>query len=1598
MPASANETLIDRLKGLVRERPESDDPSDLDAFLRAYFIAAFPEQIEGRSDTELLALARCHYRLAAQRPPENACVRVTAPGEILADGALLATVDADKPFLVDTLAMAVREAGGGVDWLMHPVMRIRRDAGGAVAGIEGPADASVHGDEESLVAIQFSGGDRDTRARLAERVARHLDDLRVVVADYGAMRRRLQEVISGLDRSPGCVDPDECAEVRAFLRWLAGDHFTFLGYCERSVEEAGDDVMRAVPGSGLGLLREDRPERDPDGYVAPAAELDKYALSPRLVVVTKANRRSWIHHPDTMDVIAVKRMDDAGNVVGIDRFLGLFSGDAYAASPRDIPLLRRKVAHIKARAALRPGSHAAKTLNYILESFPRDELFQSSEEELYDTAMGILALRESQRLRLFLRRDRYGRFFSCLVYLPRERHTPALRRRVGELLAESLNGRLQEAMVQFLRGGLVRWHYIVATEPGSEPVQDVASIEARLVAATRTWRDDFEDALTGLGDADLAARLLDVYADAFPAAYTERYDAARAVADARVLAALDADDPPAMRLGPETVAAEGGLLRLKLYGRGPAPALADMLPLLENFGLHVRTQRPFAIAPADGGDAWIHEFEAGHACAEAVDSDAARRVETAFSRTWAGAAENDGLNRLVLGAGLDWREIVLVRAVARYLLQTRLPYSRPYVESLLAEHPALVRTLVRLFAARLDPDRDDDRTAAAEAELDAVHAGLDRVTGLDADRVLRGAAGVIAAVLRTNYYQIGADGRPKPCVSLKLDAGRVPELPAPLPMYETFVYAPRVEGVHLRGGPVARGGLRWSDRREDFRTEVLGLMKAQTVKNAVIVPVGAKGGFVVKAPPPDADPESWRQLGVECYKTFVRGLLDVTDNRRGDEVVKPPRTVCHDGDDPYLVVAADKGTAAFSDIANGLAREYGFWLDDAFASGGSAGYDHKAMGITARGAWESVKRHFRELGRDVQQEDFTVVGIGDMGGDVFGNGMLLSRHIRLLAAFNHRHIFIDPDPDPAIAFAERERLFRGGRSGWDAYDPSLLSEGGGVYERSAKSVELSDAARHALGVQGRTFTPNGLIHELLKAPVDLLWNGGIGTYVKAAHESDADVGDRANDAVRVDGRDLRCRAVGEGGNLGFTQAGRVEYARRGGRINTDAIDNSGGVDSSDLEVNIKIALGLAEAEGALDRPQRDRLLADMTEDVAAQVLRSNYLQTQVISVLESDAALRLEAHVDFMRTLERDGLLDRRLEDLPDDEGIEERRRSGEGLTRPELAVLVSYAKISLYQATLVSGLPDEPFLERALADYFPPSMREPYAGALRRHRLRREIVATVITNQMVDRMGVTLAHRLAAEHGAHRADAVRAYVLAAALFGTEDTLAEIEALDNRVASGMQYRLYKRVARLTEHAIGWLVTRAPAECPLHEWIESHRDRVRRLLESLPEDIAGTYRKRWNADARELGRAGVPEALATRLATLQLAGGALDIVELAAGCGVAQDKAARLYFGVGDWLGLPWLTDAIRGLPAGGRWEVLARASLLDDTYDAHRRIAAQVIERGGTDVKHGIAAWRDAGGERVTFVRDRLAELRAGDSADFARLSVAVRDLDRLGG
>jgi glutamate dehydrogenase len=1576
-------------------------------FVREYFHHADRDDLAERTPDDLYWTALSHFELASQRAPGRAKVRVFNPSSE-GDGrrsrhTVVEIVNDDMPFLVDSTTMEVARHGLTLHLIAHPIFSVNRAIDGRLTDIAPRTEPQPGGHPESFICLEIDRlAGAAALAELARDLERVLGDVRVVVNDWQPMKAKVAEALAEMDRRAPPIPAGEIAEGRAFLEWIANDHFTFLGYrCHDLVKRQGEDALRVVPGSGLGLLRETEAERVSASFALLPPEVRAAARHKELLIVAQGNTRSTVHRPGFRDYVGVKRFDEKGEVVGEHRFLGLYSSSAYNDRPSEIPLLRRKVAAVSARARVAPGSHADRALAHILDTYPRNELFQIGEEDLHRIVSGVLALGERPRLRLFVRRDTFERFVSCLVYAPREQYNTELRQRWQAILLAAFDGIGSDFGVVFSESVLARVLITVRTRPGAIPVVDLRELERRLVVAARRWQDDLKDALVErLGEAR-GNELLARYGSGFPAAYREDVPPGTALGDVERMATLDRTGAIALELY-RPGGASARALRFKLFRVGTPVPLSDSLPMLERMGLKVIEERPYRIVPASGDAVWIHDFGLeGPAGAPDVEIAVAGALfEEAFEAVFLGEVENDDFNRLVLAAGLSAREIQVLRAYARYLRQTGFPLSQPFVEATLAAHPAIARRLVSLFRSRFDPATDG--AAAAGEEAAAIRSALEAVENLSEDRVLRQLLALVLATTRTNCFRIDASGRSRPFLSFKLDPSQVPGLPEPKPLFEIFVYSPRFEGVHLRGGRVARGGLRWSDRHEDFRTEVLGLVKAQMVKNAIIVPVGSKGGFVLKRASA-ADREAWMREGIACYQDYLRGLLDLTDNLVAGKVVPPPQVRRNDGDDPYLVVAADKGTASFSDFANAIAKEYGFWLGDAFASGGSAGYDHKAMGITARGAWESVKRHFREMGVDTQTTDFTVVGIGDMSGDVFGNGTLLSKHIRLVAAFDHRHVFIDPEPDAATSFAERERLFRLPRSSWADYDAKLISKGGGVWPRAAKSIPLSPEARRALGVEAEALSPSEVVSAILKAPVDLLYNGGIGTYVKATGETNADVGDRANDALRVNGRELRCKVVAEGGNLGFTQRGRIEYAREGsaghgGRLYTDAIDNSAGVDTSDHEVNIKILLGLAVAEGRLAESQRNELLASMVSDVGALVLRDNYFQTQSISVAGRLGRELLGAQARFMRFLERAGRLNRALEFLPDEEEIAARASRRLGLVAPELAVLLAYSKMWLYDEMLASPLPDDPWVATALERYFPRALRERFAADMPRHPLRREIVATHVVNSMVNRVGSTFAHRLMESTGARSADVIRAYLLTREVFGLVPLWAEIDALDNRVPDEVQAQMVIRLGRLVVRGATWFLRWRGLYGDMAATIARFAPAVSELGRALTGLLDDDARGEAARVAEALSGAGVPEALAQRVAFSEAVFAALDIAEVASETGRSREAVAVVHFELGRRFAFAWLRARIGQLPTETHWQALAKSALRDQLSGLHRTLSGQVFTNAGpAEAPEALLARWLTRNEAALGRADRLlAELKDTPAADLAMLSVAIADLRAL--
>jgi glutamate dehydrogenase len=1596
MPAYALTELIKHTKD-----HGGSDAARLVEFVPAYFANTDPSEIECRDAATLFAVAKAHWRLLESvRPPAFEKIRVFNP-TLAEDGFVsnhtaIQIVHPDMPFLVDSVTMAVNRSGRTAHWIVHPLMAVQRDdKGRALRATLVTAGREPGAGVVSMILVECDRivSEADMAA-LAVDVASVLRDVRSAVQDWKPMLERVR-ALAAESASPSLsslLPPLNQQEGIDFLQWLQDRHFTFLGARNYELARENNSVtLVAVPDSGLGILR---------GEVqTPVNRLPEGALSlldsDELVLVTKAMTRATVHRPAWLDCIAVKRFDAAGQVVGEARFLGLYTSTAYQASVHEIPQVRVCAAQVLKNAGVVPESHTAKSLQAILEAYPRDELFQIDQHTLSEHAMAILRLQERQRTRVLLRHDPFGRFTSAQVFVPRDRYNTELRVKVGQELMDTLDGQALEFTPTLTDSPLARIHYLVRLSGLAPAKVDLRALEARVAKLAQRWEDNCtQELLHALGEGQGLA-MAHRFASAFSAAYREDFSAAVGAQDVQVLAQLTPEQPLAVKLY-RPLNAGDGMLRLKIYNTTKV-ALSDSLPVLERMGARVLDEHPYRIAPganagaeADTPALWLHDI--GLQMAPDTDFSAIRaRFEALFAQAWKGEVESDDLNRLLLSTTLGAREITVLRAYTRYFKQLGLPFGQRYIEAALNNNATIAQEICALFAARFDPSFVGDRDQERARRRGRIEELLGDVESLDDDRILRQFYASVVATLRTNAWQTTADGCLKPYLSFKFDPRQLPGVPEPKPLFEIWVCSPRVEGVHMRGGKVARGGLRWSDRREDFRTEVLGLVKAQQVKNTVIVPVGSKGGFVVKNPPPAGDREAYLAEGVACYKTFLSGMLDLTDNLVKGQVVPPEQLVRHDADDTYLVVAADKGTATFSDTANAVSARYGFWLGDAFASGGSVGYDHKKMGITARGAWESVKRHFRSLGVNTQTTRFTVAGVGDMSGDVFGNGMLLSEHIALVAAFDHRHIFIDPAPDVAISYAERQRLFALPRSSWGDYDKSLISAGGGVFPRSAKSIKLSPQVRAALGTEAEELTPAELLRVVLLAPVDLLYNGGIGTYVKAHFETHAHVGDKASDAFRVNGGELRCKVLAEGGNLGATQNGRIEFAQKGGRIYTDAIDNSAGVDCSDHEVNIKILLDRVVEAGDLTLKQRNELLASMTDEVAALVLTDNYYQGQSIDVALYRPLHLLDGQQSLMQALVTAGRLDRAIEFLPGDEEILRRRAHKQGLTAPEGAVVLAYAKMWLFDELIASNLPDDPYFNQALQAYFPQVLNEKFGDAIAAHPLKREIIATTVSNTVLNRAGATYVHYVATEVNASAADVVRAYTLAREIFDLEALWGRIDKLDDRVNSALQLDLLSQLTTIAQRASRWILRVCAKGSDLPTLIQRYQPGARELRAHLGAWLSPPAYEQWQAAVQALMDAGVEPDLAQNLTALDHLFPVLDLVNVAQDADNALEQAARTYFAVDAQLGLTHWRSEIARLPTDTLWQTQARSSARDDVYAIASQVTRSLLSQG-----IDVPTWTEHHAAAIERLR-RLHQTISTQAPDLAPVSVALRELRNLG-
>ncbi|TQV76587.1 NAD-glutamate dehydrogenase [Aliikangiella marina] len=1506
-------------------------------------------------------------------------------------------VHQDMPFLVDSIRMELNRLGINIHLHIHIPLNISRSKAGKINKIQRPDPEAPH----SSVTPMYLEIDRQLDDRELELIKLNLEevlsDVRASVRDWEPMKKKLTEVIGRLSNLPEKLVNEKNTECKDFLEWISGNHFTLLGYTYYALKHEKNDI-KLVPQhrNSLGLKKRDnwKPKPYKLGDL-PSGARNLILNTQNLLVLTKLSAVSRVHRPAHIDYIGIKRVDENGEILGEDRFIGLYTSAAYNLNPMSIPVLRQKIQLVQERSGLTTLEHDLKVLRNILETYPRDELFQIRSDDLYETALGILQIQERPIIKLFIRRDPYGRFFSCLVYVPREIYTTAIRIKITEILTASL-GAISEPQftTTFSESILARIHFTIPVENAEKIRYDVKEIEKNLHQATRSWQDTLTESLIGeFGEAE-GKRMVQRYADRFPLGYQDESIVQTAVLDIKHMESLNDEHRLSMLLYRSQEDSNDNI-RFKLFYRDKPKPLSQVIPMLENMGLNIIGETPYKIHPNGGAERWLSDFVMRHPAGKKLDLEKIKeKFQQAFTRIWMEDAENDGFNCLVLAASLSWREIAMLRAYAKYMWQIGSSFSQNYVEETLEVYPEIAKLLVDYFCLKFDPSEKQSKAKIKNTRTRIIEA-LDQVANLDQDRILHRYLELIDATIRTNFFQLNSEGDFKNYISFKLTPRIISDIPQPAPMFEIFVYSPRIEGVHLRGGKVARGGLRWSDRREDFRTEILGLVKAQQVKNSVIVPVGAKGGFVCKRSLSGLSREEFMAEGIACYKIFISALLDITDNLVEGKLVPPENVVRLDEDDPYLVVAADKGTATFSDIANGISQDYGFWMGDAFASGGSVGYDHKKMGITAKGAWESVKRHFMEMGIDCQNTDFTAVGVGDMGGDVFGNGMLCSKHTKLVAAFNHMHIFIDPNPDSAKSYVERERLFNLPRSSWQDYNTKLISRGGGVFERSAKSIPLSKEIKKLLDVDDDAMAPNQLINAILKSPVDLLWNGGIGTYIKSKVESHSDVGDRANDSLRVNGEELRCKIIGEGGNLGVTQLGRIEYMRNGGRANTDFIDNAGGVNCSDNEVNIKIMLNQIVSAGDMTEKQRNKLLLSMTDEVSDIVLRENFLQAQSISVSEQRSPKMVKELMRFIHWLEREDRLDRELEFLPSDDELVERLSQGEGLTRAEIAVLTAYGKMVLKEELCTPEVSNEPFYNQVLIDYFPKPIRRKFAEQTELHPLRNEIIAMKLANEMVDYLGSNFAFRAMDETGATPSDVATCFTLAKEIFDMPAMWKQIEALDHSIPAKIKHDMIYQTQRMVRRCTRWFLRHRRKNLEIKEGIEYFKEGVLELQKSIAKVLEKKENKGIEKSIAGWVAQGVPKKLAEKICYLSTMFSGLDIVEMAKLTGLNISLVAEVYFKLGAKLELHWFLEQINLQPVDNHWQAFARASFREDLDWQQRSLTVAVLHMSNkkANAEERIIAWIVENADLLTRWQSMLADFRSSGRHEFAKFSVALREL-----
>ena len=1601
------------IKKAISQLPPKS-PKPLEQFIKCFYDGVASEDLEEYTATALAEKAQTQWALLCKRKKNKPEIKIKTyvPSEEEAHlgRTVIDMVNNNMPFLVDSIAAMLTNEYKLIHMLIHPILHITYDSKNVVTKVS--KKQSQDSIAQSHVHIELQGAVPAAQTKkLKEDLLRILDDVYYATRDWLAMKDRLRLCQKSLSNAPASEYCDaDIEEYIYFLEYLYRDNFTLLGYREyKFTQKNGKISSKTVKSSSLGLLHDDMTPvyiNEADSPLPDNLQELRYNLPP--VFVSKVNKRATVHRPVPIDAIAVKKFDKKGNIVGEYLFLGLFTSVTYSRSIQDIPLLRQKTEQAMLMSGYTPNSHDHKALSHILEKYPRDEFFQTDVKELLETSISILRLQERQRIALYTRPDPFGRYVSCLVYVPRERYDTRLRKKMYEILEGELQGVCGNFNANMDDSTFARALFTIYISQNNPPKYDVGRMERRLQEAGRLWSERLSLALYDEVDKESEVlRIVSKYGKAFPANYTERYKAKQSYYDILNIESVLKTNKIHVELY-KAKNTDDAHLRLKLFQRDNPVSLSSVLPLLENMGLSAISEDPYEVKPNDGNKSsvWVHDFLVEVDPGARLDS--IKNVKTLFEKAlfeaWYNNIENDSLNKLVLFAQMAWRDVLILRSYVRYLRQMRYHYDTAYIETTLTSNAQIAKELVDLFKAYHNPAEQKEAEKLVKKHTGNIHKLLEDVPSLDQDRIIRSLINLIESTLRTNFYQKDKNGQYKSYLSIKMDSKNILDLVAPKPYREIFVYSTRMEGVHLRGDAIARGGIRWSDRNEDFRTEILGLMKAQQVKNSVIVPMGAKGGFILKNPPPRSDRDAFLAEGIECYKTLIRGLLDITDNRKEGRIIPPKNVVRRDKSDPYLVVAADKGTATFSDIANSLSQDYGFWLDDAFASGGSAGYDHKIMGITARGAWESVKRHFRELNHDTQTQDFDVIGVGDMGGDVFGNGMLLSEHIKLIGAFNHMHIFCDPDPDTASSFKERKRLFKAVK-GWGDYDTSLLSKGGRIFDRSDKSLHLTPEIKSRFDIDKDQVPPAVLMKAMLKARTDLLWFGGIGTYIKASSESDASVGDKGNDPIRINGSEVKARVLGEGANLAITQLGRIEFASKGGAINADFIDNSGGVDSSDHEVNIKILMAdiMTNGNHTMGVKKRNNLLEKMTEEVSRLVLNNNYQQAQGISLMRKQAADNLGLHALLIEDFENEIGLNRELEGLPSEEDIEARLRAGSGLTRPELGLLQSYSKIEYTRDLLKTDIPDQEHIEDEwLVNYFPKPLRVKYLDEIKSHRLKREIIATKIATNVINRMGPTFIHGQVERTNATIGEVTEAFLTVCDVFGLKELWKSIENLDNIVPAQVQINAMQELQNLADRETHWFLTRLGRPVDMDNDIHSFGLGVQNIRNQIDKIATKELGQDINRRIQMGMNDGLPKDLAQDIAIIPILGAACDIIRSSLDCHADITLTAKTYLEIGHTFHINWLTKQAQFMKTDDRWSEEALFGLTEQLYTCQAALTTHILQtvkgvrKSLTPGESLVSKWIEKNQSKIHSLEPLMADMRASGSVDIPMLIIAEQRLRQL--